>query len=671
MVDPKHAETIKRMKFPKTVGEVRSLYGMLNHIRDHIPGLSDMAKPILEMLKKGANMEITPARSKAMDEIKEAMGQLKELQLPRDDLPWVLETDASGMALGAVVYQSHDGELKPVTFASRTLNLAESNYPTHEREMLAIYWGVQNFRHYLEGRPFEVRTDHSALRFVLTQPNLSRRMAKWVEYLQQYEIKINYIPGTSNSFADFLSRPPALNLIVGKEGPTESILNAQADSRDWPLQMIAVLRNENIPGITPVFRKFLEEEKHRFNYDEETGILSRKIGSEFLPYVPYALRAKLVGHHHESRQHLGPEQIVRELRSRCWWPYQRRDIEQWLSTCSKCQVYGRINHIPQVKATEVEEPIFLQIWSLDFMGPLRKSEGGNRWIITAIEHNTRWPIAKAIPIASSVAVAQFIYDEIFSVFGPPSEILTDRGSSFTAKVLEEYLRIMQVKHRKTSAYHPRTNGRIENFHGPFGKMIAKSCGAAIHKWDEFIQEALYALRTRVHTITRETPYKLMFGVDPKLPGDNSKPFVLDGRSPKDQAEIRAELYESMGEYREAARERSGISREQAKIRYDKLVREDPLEIGDWVLMRRGQKYKFQSNYIGPYCVVSMPFNGVYKIKDPKGEVKPDLVHRDRLKRCQIAELPTELWTDEQLEPWDDDLELPPGTLMSEEQALYL
>ena len=124
MVDPKHTEAIRKAPIPRNVGEVRSLYGILNHIRDHIPHLSEKAKPILDLLKKSVKFEFTPERIKAFEYVKEAMCNLAELQLPRDDLPWVLKTDASGKALGAVIYQKYQGNvLKPVSYASRTLML--------------------------------------------------------------------------------------------------------------------------------------------------------------------------------------------------------------------------------------------------------------------------------------------------------------------------------------------------------------------------------------------------------------------------------------------------------------------------------------------------------------------------------------------------------------------
>jgi transposase InsO family protein len=98
---------------------------------------------------------------------------------------------------------------------------------------------------------------------------------------------------------------------------------------------------------------------------------------------------------------------------------------------------------------------------LDFIGRLPTTRQGNRWILTAIDHSTNWEIAKAVPKAAEIkAVATFIYEEIVMKFACPDEIITDRGSNFLAGTLKEYLQMQEIKHLKSSAYHPRTNGKV-------------------------------------------------------------------------------------------------------------------------------------------------------------------------------------------------------------------
>ena len=98
-----------------------------------------------------------------------------------------VHTDASGFAIGAVLYQKLDGKLHPIAFHSRKLGSAEKNYHTTDQEMLAIVDACRHWRHYLVGMDFIVRTDHKALQYFFSQPNLSSRQLRWLEYLVEFQ----------------------------------------------------------------------------------------------------------------------------------------------------------------------------------------------------------------------------------------------------------------------------------------------------------------------------------------------------------------------------------------------------------------------------------------------------------------------------------------------------
>lgn len=142
-----------------------------------------------------------------------------------------------------------------------------------------------------------------------------------------------------------------------------------------------------------------------------------------------------------------------------------------------------------------------------------------------------------------------------------------------------------------------------------------------------------------------------------MPGDSTKPFVLRESDERDVVEIRARLLEELDQDREAARVRSGISAEEAKRRFDMLVKEDPLKEGEWVLMKNNSRLKFDPKWCGPFKVVKEVFKGVYKLKEPSGKLKSDLVHRDRLKRAKVGEKnpPKEFWSDVVLDKEDEEL----------------
>ena len=121
----------------------------------------------------------------------------------------ILCTDASDLAIGAVLMQ----DKKIVAYESRKLNFAELNYRVHEKELLAVIHSLKVWRHYLLGVKFKIETDHQSLRYLSTQPNLSRRQCRWMEWLQEFDFDIEYVKGKENVVADALSRRPLANAI--------------------------------------------------------------------------------------------------------------------------------------------------------------------------------------------------------------------------------------------------------------------------------------------------------------------------------------------------------------------------------------------------------------------------------------------------------------------------
>ena len=129
------------------------------------------------------------------------------LLLPDFELPFVITTDASEAAVGAILEQNQGRGLQPVAFASRKLNSTEMRYSAYERELLGIVWALGQWRHYIEQSPHKVviQTDHAPLRFLPNQTSVNTRVWKWINVMQGYDLDIRHIPGKKNP-ADSLSR---------------------------------------------------------------------------------------------------------------------------------------------------------------------------------------------------------------------------------------------------------------------------------------------------------------------------------------------------------------------------------------------------------------------------------------------------------------------------------
>eukprot|EP00158_Paraphelidium_tribonemae_P008302 Partr_v1_DN28545_c0_g1_i5_m73313 putative to reverse transcriptase len=200
-------------------------------------------------------------------------------------------------------------------------------------------------------------------------------------------------------------------------------------------------------------RQFLELEGQNFEFDEELGLLYRRLENRRMPYIPWEARADYVDNTHRGVGHLGWLQVYENMKQRAWWPGMRNDIKEWIMRCPDCQIHSRddlqVHEEAHIMNWELKP---FERWSLDFVGILPTTESGNRWIITAVDHATRWPIARALKNATHDEIAKFIYEEIVKNFGVPGEIVTDRGRNF-GKGRWNRILICHAKHRKTSAFH--------------------------------------------------------------------------------------------------------------------------------------------------------------------------------------------------------------------------
>jgi hypothetical protein len=142
--------------------------------------------------------------------LKEQITNPPVLQFPDFTQPFVLTTDASDYALGSILSQGEIGMDKPIAFASRTLNKAETIYSTIEKELLSIIWSCKHFRPYLLGKMFTVVTDHKPLNWIFSIKDPSSRLLRWRLLLEEYQFKIAYKAGVKNVNADALSRYPII-----------------------------------------------------------------------------------------------------------------------------------------------------------------------------------------------------------------------------------------------------------------------------------------------------------------------------------------------------------------------------------------------------------------------------------------------------------------------------
>ncbi|KAL1132388.1 hypothetical protein AAG570_010343 [Ranatra chinensis] len=192
---------------PQNQTEIRRVLGMINYYRRFIPNAAEVCKPLTAALQKGGNVKNVKGFKEALEQVTDILCRLPTLRYPDFKLPFEVCTDASDVALGAVLsQQAKDGEY-PLAFISRTLSKAECNYSTVEKELLAIVWAVEQLRPYLYGNTFTLFSDHKPLVWMESMAERSPKIARWKEALRNYDFVIKYREGKANVVADYLSRP--------------------------------------------------------------------------------------------------------------------------------------------------------------------------------------------------------------------------------------------------------------------------------------------------------------------------------------------------------------------------------------------------------------------------------------------------------------------------------
>jgi len=206
--DPDKIASIATWPMPSNITEVRTFCGLASYYRTFVCNFASNARPLHNLTKKGATFEWIPDCESAFQELKRALTSPPILVAPSDNGQYVLDTDASDTALGAVLQQEQEGKLHVIGYASRTLTPAEAWYCITRRELLGVVFGLKKYRQHLLGWPIIVRTDHAALTYLMKMPEPIGQQGRWLDLLGEYDITIQHRPGRVHGNSDAMSRRP-------------------------------------------------------------------------------------------------------------------------------------------------------------------------------------------------------------------------------------------------------------------------------------------------------------------------------------------------------------------------------------------------------------------------------------------------------------------------------
>ena len=186
--------------------DVRAFLGLASFYRRLVEKFAETAKPLTKLTRKGQEFHWGPSQQEEFDELKTKLCTTPVLAYPNFELPFILTTDASKVAVAAILSQVQNGLERPVAYTSRQLNKAEQAYSASEAELLALVWAAKHFRCYLYGKRFTVRTDHAAPTYLKTFSDTNAKLMRWSLRLSKLDFIVEHRAGTKIPHVDALSR---------------------------------------------------------------------------------------------------------------------------------------------------------------------------------------------------------------------------------------------------------------------------------------------------------------------------------------------------------------------------------------------------------------------------------------------------------------------------------
>ncbi|KAH7624275.1 putative Transposon Tf2-6 polyprotein [Nannochloris sp. 'desiccata'] len=505
---------------PSNASEVRGFLGLSGFYRNFIRNYAHIVAPLNELTKKNMVYIWTPLHAKRFDELKRAVTTAPVLQVYDPTQQCVVCTDASNIAVGAVLMQAaSDGSgaaPKPVAFFSRKLRGAELNYDARTKEFLAIKLTAHKWRHYLNNGETPIFfTDHESLQYLNTSTELSPKFMRWFSSITSWlggPPTIRYKPGKLNVVADALSRRPdhshclyALSLVV----PADELMQQIRDG--LKVDEFALAEAEKIAN------------KIDSKYFLENELLYRFVNNRLQLYVPKVgnLRELIISEMHDLPivGHQGWNRTLRRIIDQFGWPGISKDVQAYVDGCSQCGRSKPRSRFPAGLLQPLELPN--EPWesvSMDFIVKLPKTKEGFDAVMVVVDRFSKYvEFIPTFTTATAEETAFLFFKEILCRYGCPASIVSDRDSKFISSFWQSLWSSVGTRLKMSTSYHPQTDGQTERVNRVLEEMLRSFCVLEPETWVNFLPQARFAYNTAVTNSTKMSPFEVVHGHSPRLP----------------------------------------------------------------------------------------------------------------------------------------------------------
>uniref|UniRef100_H3B9V0 Gypsy retrotransposon integrase-like protein 1 n=1 Tax=Latimeria chalumnae TaxID=7897 RepID=H3B9V0_LATCH len=590
--DPETLQVIAEYPHPCRVKDIQKFLGLCNWYSPFVKGMSELAEPLNHLRHRSCKWEWTEETERAFQDLKHQLCTAEVLHYPDFESPFFLQTDASDVGLGAVLYQEVGGEKRVVAYGSRMLSAAERRYHTTERECLAVVWVVRKYRPYLDSCHFMVIMDHNLLRWLQSMRDTAGKLAQWALLLQEFHFTTPHFIARAHRMA-FRMRCP-----VGKNVSPELDL--------LPFSCLQLWEAQKLDEFCGLIVEYLMKESFQITPE----------GENWRVVAPASLRSKVLEYFHDAQTvgHMGRKKTVDRIRSKFFWSQLRQEVEEYVKLCPVCQ---------KVKADNRKLPGLLMPnqlvapWhtlTLDLMGPLPTSRHGNKYLLVVVDQYRMFPLRRAM----GAVIARKVEQEIFCQWGAPKRILSDNGPQFATENWRAFCAAwgVGVDVIYTSLYHPQCNW-TEQMNRTIKTILRTYVHGDQARWDKVLPRLGMTLCTMIQDSTGCSPARLKLGRELFLPLDRE----LQGQ---EVAESDVTCYEEclaqqLSDLYQLAKSTMEKAHVHQKKEYDKQHHGVGLQVGSLILRRshpissksKGFSAKLARRWEGPFWVARQLSEVIY------------------------------------------------------------
>ena len=662
---PEKLEAVRKMPPPTTPKEVRQFLGLVGYYRKFVPKFADIARPLTNLTKQDVPYEWTTKCQEAFEFLKEMLLKEPVLKYPDPGKPYTLFTDASKFAWACVLTQEYEHEfdgkkrkiLHPITYMSGLFKGSQINWATLTKEAYAIYISVKKLDHYLQDAEVTLRSDHLPLKSFLQKNTLNTKVNNWAIDITSRcrNIQFECIKGIKNTLADTMSRlikiTPEIEQKPEPQGqefgydifetlePIETTTHCINELKEEIQTKQNAIPDDLLP-IIDLTASQLEDIQMKDKFIK--NIVNRLVAKQQPEGKPYYLEGKLLKKYiydnkqrfevtvvppncaplllnlaHDQLGHNGTARTYMLLKRTYYWKGMKTGVSNYVKQCKLCQ---KQNILPvKYVSGHFSAPMApMEFISMDLIGDFTPSSKGNKYALTVICMLTGYTFCIPIPTKKTSDVITAYIDNVYSKFGGSKKILSDNGTEFKNQLFEKIAKELGVEFKcYTAPYHPQSNGRIEGFHHFLKSCMTKHISTTM-EWDQIVHLATAAYNFFPNEHSKENPFFLMFGRDPRVPLNTLlTPKIRYMGTEENILSLEAlqRIYHLVAENLKIAKER---------LHKNQQAYPTKLKTEDMVMIKTHAEGQFQPIYKGYYRIVSFKGNQVQVI--PVEGRKPHFVH---------------------------------------------